>query len=160
MGPGTGFRRVIPEIDQLHNDKKIKRVILSSGKVYFDLLEARREQKIKNIAIIRVEQLYPWPRAGISEQISRYSNADVLWCQEEPSNQGPWHFVSDRLNYILNNIDKNTQRHRNIIYVGRQASASPATGALKVHNKEQDSIIDQALNRKKNEIPQPYMPRN
>ena len=160
MGPGTGFRRVIPEIDQLHNDKKIKRVILSSGKVYFDLLEARREQKIKNIAIIRVEQLYPWPRAGISEQISRYSNADVLWCQEEPSNQGPWHFVSDRLNYILNNIDKNTQRHRNIIYVGRQASASPATGALKVHNKEQDSIIDQALNRKKNEITQPYMPRN
>ena len=64
------------------------------------------------------------------------------------------------LGQLLNNIDKNTQRHRNIIYVGRQASASPATGALKVHNKEQDSIIDQALNRKKNEIPQPYMPRN
>ena len=160
MGPGTGFRRVIPEIDQLQSDNKIKRVILSSGKVYFDLLEARREQKIKNVVIIRVEQLYPWPRAGISEQISKYPNAEVVWCQEEPSNQGSWHFVSDRLNYILTTLDEKTKRNRNIIYVGRQASASPATGALKIHNKEQDFLIGQALNGEKNEIKQPYMPRN
>ncbi|HIF58470.1 MAG TPA: 2-oxoglutarate dehydrogenase E1 component [Rhodospirillales bacterium] len=158
MGPGTGFCRIIPEIDTLQEDSEIKRVILCSGKVYFDLLEARRQQNIKDVVIIRVEQLYPWPRGSITEQISKYSNADVVWSQEEPSNQGSWHFVSDRLNYILNNLDQKTKRRRNVIYVGRRASASPATGALKIHNKEQAFLIDQALNGKESDIVQPYIP--
>ena len=158
MGPGTGFCRIIPEIDTLQEDSEIKRVILCSGKVYFDLLEARRQQNIKDVVIIRVEQLYPWPRGSITEQISKYSNADVVWSQEEPSNQGSWHFVSDRLNYILSNLDQKTKRRRNVIYVGRRASASPATGALKIHNKEQAFLIDQALNGKESDIVQPYIP--
>jgi 2-oxoglutarate dehydrogenase E1 component len=158
MGPGTGFCRIIPEIDTLQEDSEIKRIILCSGKVYFDLLEARRQQNIKDVVIIRVEQLYPWPRGSITEQISKYSNADVVWSQEEPSNQGSWHFVSDRLNYILSNLDQKTKRRRNVIYVGRRASASPATGALKIHNKEQAFLIDQALNGKESDIVQPYIP--
>ena len=158
MGPGTGFCRIIPEIDTLQEDSEIKRVILCSGKVYFDLLEARRQQNIKDVVIIRVEQLYPWPRGSITEQISKYSNASVVWSQEEPSNQGSWHFVSDRLNYILSNLDQKTKRRRNVIYVGRRASASPATGALKIHNKEQAFLIDQALNGKESDIVQPYIP--
>jgi 2-oxoglutarate dehydrogenase E1 component len=158
MGPGTGFRRVIPEIDNTISDSKIRRVILCSGKIYFDLLEARRGQNLKSAVIIRVEQLYPWPRGGITDQIARYPNATVVWCQEEASNQGAWHFVSDRLNYILDQLDKKAKNSRHIIYVGRKASASPATGALKVHNKEQAFLIDQALNGKENDIAQPYMP--
>ncbi|MDC0196267.1 2-oxoglutarate dehydrogenase E1 component [Gammaproteobacteria bacterium] len=158
MGPGTGFRRIIPEIDELHTDGKIKRVILCSGKIYFDLLEVRREQNIKDTAIIRVEQLYPWPRGSITEQILRYPNASVVWVQEEASNQGSWHFVSDRLNYILKTLDNKSKHSRKIIYVGRRASASPATGALKVHNKEQTFLIDQALNGKESDIMQPYTP--
>ena len=160
MGPGTGFRPVISEVDKLQVDGKIKRIILCSGKVYFDLLEARREQEIKNLVIIRLEQLYPWPHVSISEQIARYPNADVVWCQEEASNQGAWHFVSDRLNYIISELDKKVKRQRNIIYTGRQASASPATGALKVHIKEQAFLIDQALNGKERDIVQPYMSKS
>jgi 2-oxoglutarate dehydrogenase E1 component len=159
MGAGTRFRRIIPEIDTLKEDSKIKRVILCSGKVYFDLLEVRREQNIQNVVIMRVEQLYPWPRGSITEQLLRYSNADVVWAQEEASNQGSWHFVSDRLNYILSTLDLKTKRNRGVIYVGRRASASPATGALKVHNKEQSLLVDQALNGKESDITQPYIPK-
>jgi 2-oxoglutarate dehydrogenase E1 component len=158
MGPGTRFRRIIPEIDIMKEDDKIKRVILCSGKVYFDLLEARREQNNQNVVIIRVEQLYPWPRSSIAAQLLRYPNADVSWVQEEASNQGSWYFVSDRLNYILSTLDQKTKGPRSVIYVGRRASASPATGALKVHNKEQSFLIDQALNGKESDIMQPYTP--
>ena len=158
MGPGTRFRRIIPETDNLQEDSKIKRVILCSGKVYFDLLEERREQNNKNVVIIRVEQFYPWPRTSITEQLLRYPKADVVWTQEEASNQGSWHFVSDRLNYILSTLDKKNKAPRRVIYVGRRASASPATGALKVHNKEQSFLVDQALNGKESDIMQPYNP--
>jgi 2-oxoglutarate dehydrogenase E1 component len=158
MGPGSCFRRIIPEIDTLEADKKIKRIILCSGKVYFDLLETRREQDIKDVAIVRVEQLYPWPRVGITDQIARYPNADVVWCQEEGSNQGAWHFISDRLNYILNSIEKDNKNIRRVIYVGRKASASPATGSFKVHTKEQLFLVEQALRAEEKDILQPYIP--
>jgi 2-oxoglutarate dehydrogenase E1 component len=158
LGPGSRFRRVIPEIDKLAADSKVKRIVLCSGKIYYDLLETRREQKIKDVAIVRVEQLYPWPRGGITDQIARYPNADVVWCQEESSNQGAWHFASDRLNYILSDLDKKAKKARRIIYVGRKASASPATGSLKVHTKEQAFLVDQALTAKEKDIVQPYMP--
>ena len=137
MGSGTVFCTIIPEIDKLHTDNKIKRVILCSGKVYFDLLESRRSQKIQNIAIIRVEQLYPWPEVLIKEEVSRYPKADIVWCQEEASNQGAWEFINDRLNNILRLLDNKKTKMREIIYVGREASASPASGALKIHNEEQ-----------------------
>ena len=130
----------------MHTDNKIKRVILCSGKVYFDLLESRRSQKIQNIAIIRVEQLYPWPEVLIKEEVSRYPKADIVWCQEEASNQGAWEFINDRLNNILRLLDNKKTKMREIIYVGREASASPASGALKIHNEEQAFLIDQALN--------------
>lgn len=159
MGPGTRFRRVIPEIDDLAADNKIRRIVLCSGKIYFDLLETRREQGLKDVAIVRVEQLYPWPRSGITDQIARYPNADVVWCQEESSNQGSWHFVSDRLNYILSLLEKESKKTRRVIFAGRKASASPASGSLKVHNKEQAFLVDQALSGKAKDIAQPYMPR-
>jgi 2-oxoglutarate dehydrogenase E1 component len=158
MGPGTHFRRVIPEVDKLAAKDKVKRVVLCSGKVYYDLLEARREQCIKNVAIVRVEQLYPWPRMRITNQIKLYQNAEVVWCQEEASNQGAWHFAADRIDYILESLDKKAKKTRRVLYVGRTASASPAVGSLKVHNKEQELLVEQALNGKAKDLIQPFMP--
>ena len=158
MGPGTHFRRVIPEVDKLAAKDKVKRVVLCSGKVYYDLLEARREQCIKDVAIVRVEQLYPWPRMRITNQIKLYQNAEVVWCQEEASNQGAWHFAADRIDYILESLDKKAKKTRRVLYVGRTASASPAVGSLKVHNKEQELLVEQALNGKAKDLIQPFMP--
>ena len=87
------FQNVIPEVDKLTN-KNVKRVVLCSGKVYYDLLEKRREEKIKDIAIVRVEQLYPFPKKAVIAELKRYPNAsEVVWCQEEPKNQGAWYQI-------------------------------------------------------------------
>lgn len=154
FGPGSHFRRVIDEIDPLVANDKVKRVVLCSGKIYFDLLEARRERNIKDVAIIRVEQLYPWPRDAITRWITQYPNADVVWCQEEPANMGAWTFVLRRIEYILDDA-KNMKAERPL-YVGRAASASTATGSLRVHNLEQEQIIDQALTWPMDELRQPF----
>jgi len=158
MGPGTHFRRVLPEVDKLVAGDKVKRIVLCSGKVYYDLLETRRENKIKDVAIVRVEQLYPWPRMSITSQIEKYPNADVVWCQEESSNNGAWHFASDRINYILSTLSTKSKNSRLVMYVGRKATASPAVGSLKVHNKEQALLVEQALSGKAEDLVQPYMP--
>jgi len=153
MGPGTKFRRVLPEIDRLDMDKKIRRVVLCSGKVYYDLLDARREQGIKDVAIIRIEQLYPWPRRNTFQQLSRYPNAEVIWCQEEPANMGAWTFVYPRLDIMLEVLDGKTKRP---IYVGRKSAASPATGQASVHIKEQALLVEQSLTGKVKDLPQPF----
>ena len=156
MGPDTKFRRIIPEIDRLGLDKKVRRIVLCSGKVYYDLLAARREAAIKDVAIVRVEQLYPWPRVSVSQQISRYPNAEVVWCQEEPANMGAWTFVEPRLAYILEGLG-----HKNAaypLYVGRTASASPATGTGKVHVEEQARLVEEALNVDAAALSQPFRP--
>ena len=159
MASETGFLRIIPEVsDNIITDKKVRRVILCSGKIYYDLFEKRDDLKIRDVVIIRIEQLYPWPRGGITKQIRRYANAEILWVQEESSNQGAWHFVNDRLNYILRDINSSLRDISQVLYVGRKASASPATGALSIHKKEQDMIINQALNGETNNMIQPFMP--
>jgi 2-oxoglutarate dehydrogenase E1 component len=156
FGPGAHFRRVLRETDDLVADAKVKRVVLCSGKVYFDLLEERRERGIDDVAIIRIEQLYPWPRDNLTRQLARYANAEVIWCQEEPANMGAWMFVLPRLGYILEDLTKGNKQARRPIYVGRIASASPAAGSLKIHNAEQARLVDQALAGKAKELLQPF----
>ena len=132
------FQNVIPEVDKITN-KEVKRVVLCSGKVYFDLLEQRREDKIKDIAIIRVEQLYPFPRKEVIAQLKRYPNAnEVVWCQEEPKNQGAWY-------QIMHHIKRCIEDQHTVLYAGREASASPAAGYLAVHREQQTRLVNAAL---------------
>src|SRR6185312_13058357 len=97
MGPGTFFRRTIDEVDPLVADDKVKRVVLCSGKVYYDLRQARRERKIHDVAIVRIEQLHPFPAKALADSIARYRNAEIVWCQEEPQNMGAWTFLDRRI---------------------------------------------------------------
>ncbi|WP_404381613.1 2-oxoglutarate dehydrogenase E1 component [Caenispirillum salinarum] len=144
FGPGSRFRRVMPEWNEgLKPDDKIRRVVLCSGKVYYDLLQARMDQELDDVAIIRIEQLYPWPKETLVAQLSRYKNAEVVWCQEEPANMGYWQFVDRRIEFALESIDGH--KSRKATYVGRKASASPATGLFKVHVAEQTGLVEDAL---------------
>ena len=149
MGEGTRFHRVLPERDRMVLDKKVRRLVLCSGKVYYDLLQARRDEGIDDVAIVRVEQLYPWPRQGLAQQISRYPNAEVVWCQEEPANMGAWSFVFPKLINILEELNRKQVLPA---YVGRKEAASPATGLFKTHVKEQKQLVEKALS------PEPLAP--
>lgn len=143
MGTGTTFQRVIAETDtRLADDKKIRRVVLCSGKVYYDLLAAREEKKITDVALVRLEQFYPFPAKPLAKELSRYPKAEVIWCQEEPQNMGAWTFLDRRIEGVLTEIDHKAKRP---VYVGRPESASPAAGSLKKHNKEQAELVDKAL---------------
>jgi len=142
MGKGNSFQRVIPETEKLQKDDKIRRVILTSGKVYYDLLEARRERKIDDVAIVRTEQYYPFPAREIKAELTRYKNAEVVWCQEEPQNMGAWTFMGPRIGDVLDELGRNNLR---IGYAGRVEAASPAAGYLKIHEREQKALVDQAL---------------
>ena len=153
LGPGTRFRRVLPETDRLALDKTVRRAVLCSGKIYYDLLQERRERAIKDVALIRVEQLYPWPRQTVMQQLQRYPKAEVVWCQEEAANMGGWTFVSPRLDDIV--VELGAKRGRPI-YCGRAESASPATGLAKVHAAEQKTIMDRCLAAAAKDIPQPF----
>ena len=143
MAEGTVFQRVIAENNTaMVDDKKIRRVVLCSGKVYYDLLAARDERKINDIALVRVEQFYPFPDKMLGKELARYAKADIVWCQEEPRNMGAWNFLDRRIEGALSDIDHRCKRP---LYIGRPDSAATATGSLKRHNKEQAEIIDQAL---------------
>jgi len=132
------FQLVIPEVDKI-NTKDIDRVVLCAGKVYYELLEKRRANKLNNVAIIRIEQLYPFPEEASRKILQAYREAkDVIWCQEEPQNQGAWITLQP---YIESMLAKG-QRLR---YAGRRASASPAVGYHAVHEKEQEDLVAQAL---------------
>ena len=124
-------------------DNEIKaamRVILCAGKVYYDLITARTEAIMTNVAIIRIEQLYPFPKEEVMTALSVYKNVkEVVWCQEEPHNQGAWMCMRDDISACL-------QDQQKLTYIGRPASASPATGFAKVHAVEQAALIKQALN--------------
>src|SRR3989338_8565077 len=138
---GTSFQDVIP--DTLGTPGSKKRVILSSGKVYYDLLQKREDNGIKDIALIRLEQYYPFPHKTLCEILKNYTKADLVWCQEEPINMGAWTFIDRRLEDVLKEINIKAKRP---IYVGRPESASTATGLLSRHIFEQDLIVSQALN--------------
>jgi 2-oxoglutarate dehydrogenase E1 component len=142
FGPGSSFRRILIETDQLTDPAKVRRVILCSGKVYFDLVAERRKRKIDDIAILRIEQLYPFPMNRLGMRLSQYPNAEVVWCQEEPENMGAWRFVDRRIDRALSAIDVKAKRP---VYVGRPESASPATGSARTHLKEQADLVDRAL---------------
>ncbi len=132
------FQTVIPEQDPL-DPEQVLRVIFCTGKVYYDLLEARRARGQGNTAIIRIEQLYPFPKKQFAEVVGRYPHADeLIWCQEEPQNQGAWDQIKHRFHYLL-------ERRKKLYYVGRAASAAPAVGQFKAHVKQQDQLIDEAL---------------
>jgi len=156
MGPGTGFRRVIGEVDELAKGSRVRRVVLCSGKVYYDLLEKRRSLEIDDVAIVRVEQLYPWPREGVQKALALYPNAEVIWCQEEPANMGSWNFVNRRIEYILEEDDAGRRPTPRPLYVGRPASASPATGHLQAHLREQALLVEQALAWRVRDLGQPF----
>jgi len=139
FGPGTSFKRILAETDPLTEDIKVRRVILCSGKVYFDLVAERRKRKIDDIAILRIEQLYPFPFSRLGVRLSQYPNAEVVWCQEEPENMGAWYFVDRRIERALSGLNARP------IYIGRPEAASPATGSARTHVKEQADLVDRAL---------------
>ncbi len=155
FGPGSRFRRVMPEFDEgLVADGKIKRVVLCSGKVYYDLLQYRMDNAIDDVALIRIEQLYPWPKETLVAQLSRYKNAEVVWCQEEPANMGYWQFVDRRIEFALADIEGH--KARQATYVGRKASASPATGLFKKHVEEQAWVVANAMTGDLSTVPVPF----
>jgi 2-oxoglutarate dehydrogenase E1 component len=142
FGPNTTFQRVIGETAALQTGPRVKRAVICSGKVYYDLLAARDAQKLDDVALIRLEQFYPFPHKLLAQELARYPNAEVIWCQEEPENQGGWTFVDRRIEAVLTELGGKTKRP---IYVGRAAGSAPATGSLKRHTKEQDAIVNKAL---------------
>jgi len=153
MGTGSRFRRVLPETETLVADDRVTRVILCSGKVYYDLFEERARRGLDHVAIIRVEQLYPWPKETLKNEVGRYPNAEIVWCQEEPANMGAWMFVDRRIEYLLEEL---MHQSRRAVYVGRKAGASTATGLLKNHLYEQAELIDHALSGVLFILPQPF----
>lgn len=147
------FRRVIDETDTLVADNKVRRLILCSGKVYWDLLEERRKHNIDDVAIVRIEQLYPFPWSRLVHQFEKYENAEILYVQEEPANGGAWTYIYHRLRNLLEDMN---QSHRRVYYCGRKNMASPAVGLLKTHNKELEKMLKWALHTDINDIPQPF----
>lgn len=142
FAPGTTFQRVIKETDNLVKDDKVRRVILTSGKVYYDLYEQRNAGGVDDVAIVRVEQYYPFPEQELLAELKRYKNAEVVWCQEEPENMGGWRFLAPRLGDVMDKLGRGDKR---IQYIGRAESASPAAGYLKIHEREQKALVAMAL---------------
>ena len=142
MGQGTTFHRVLWDDCANDDDASIKRVVLCSGKVYYDLLEERETRGIKNIQVMRLEQLYPFPEEALTEELERFPNAEIVWCQEEPKNQGAWTFADSRIEEVLIGLGRTGERSR---FVGRPESASPATGLHKHHLKEQAALVNEAI---------------
>lgn len=138
MDENTHFLPVITE----ENRKNPSRVILCSGKIYYELAEIREQRKANDIVLIRLEQYYPFPEFDLSEALKIYKNTPIIWCQEEPKNMGAWNFIDRRLEKVLKNF--NTE-HQRPYYVGRKEAASPATGIAGRHEKEQDELIQKAL---------------
>lgn len=132
------FQLVIPETEKM-NAKDIKRVILCSGKVYYDILEKRAADKRTDVAILRIEQLYPFPEEELKAELAKYKNAkEIVWCQEEPKNQGAWYCTQHRFRACL-------QKGQELLYAGRPDSASPAVGLSSVHQSQQAAFIKEAL---------------
>ena len=142
MGQGTSFHRVLWDDCANDDDTSIKRVVLCSGKVYYDLLEEREKRSITNIQALRLEQLYPFPVEALTEELQRFPNAEIVWCQEEPKNQGAWTFADSRIEDVLAGLGRTGERPR---YIGRPESASPAGGLLKGHLKEQAALVNEAI---------------
>jgi 2-oxoglutarate dehydrogenase E1 component len=133
------FKTVIGELDESIDPKKVTRVIACSGKVYYDLVKAREAKKQNDVALIRVEQLYPFPHKAFAAEMKKYPKAtEIVWCQDEPQNQGSWFFIQ-------HNIHENMTEGQKLGYSGRPASASPACGYAHLHQDQQKSLIEGAF---------------
>ncbi|WP_424832375.1 2-oxoglutarate dehydrogenase E1 component [Ruegeria sp.] len=146
---GSSFHRVLWDDAQKGNsdtklvkDDKIKRVVMCSGKVYFDLLEERDARGIDDIYLLRIEQYYPFPAHSLINELERFKGAEIVWCQEEPKNQGAWSFIEPNIEWVLTRIGAKHTRPR---YVGRATSASPATGLASQHKAQQAALVNEAL---------------
>ena len=142
MAEQTAFRRVIKDPDINLKDKNIKKVVICSGKVFYNLYEEREKRKLENIKILRLEQIYPFPHRTLKEELSKTPDAEVVWCQEEPKNMGSWFFVDRKIEDVLMSYKGKFLRPT---YAGREEAASPATGSLSRHNKEQADLVNEAL---------------
>ncbi len=132
------FQRIIGEIEEL-DAPAVKRVVFCSGKVFYDLLEARRAAHIDNVAIVRIEQLYPFPVQEYAKALAAYPRAtEVVWCQEEPQNQGAWYQIQHRLRQPLHS-------EQELFYAGRPHAAAPAAGIFQLHVKRQQALVEAAL---------------
>jgi 2-oxoglutarate dehydrogenase E1 component len=151
---GSSFHRVLWDDAQKGNsdtelvaDDKIKRVVMCSGKVYYDLLEERDRRGIDDVYLLRFEQFYPFPALATLKELERFKDAEMVWCQEEPKNQGAWSFMEPNLEWVLTRMNA---KHPRPVYAGRAASASPATGLASTHKAQQEALIDDALTIKGN----------
>jgi 2-oxoglutarate dehydrogenase E1 component len=150
MGPGTSFHRLLWDDAQTHPDQKIKlaaddrirRVVLCSGKVYYDLYEEREKRGIDDIYLLRVEQLYPVPLKALVQELGRFKNAELVWCQEEPRNMGAWHFMESYLEWVLRQAGSAQTRPR---YAGRPPAAATASGLMTKHLAQLKAFLDEAL---------------
>jgi 2-oxoglutarate dehydrogenase E1 component len=150
MGPESTFHRLLwddaecrkDEKIKLVGDEKIRRVVLCSGKVYYDLYEDREKRGVDDVYILRLEQLYPFPAKALISELSRFKNAEVVWCQEEPKNMGAWSFAEPYLEWVLDQVGGKSRRPR---YAGRAAAAATATGLMSKHLQQMHAFLDEAL---------------
>jgi 2-oxoglutarate dehydrogenase E1 component len=141
MDEGTAFRPLLPDAT-IADPEAVRRVIFCSGKVYYDLYEAREEKEKASLALVRLEQLYPFPEEQVAAVCAEYVRAtSFVWCQEEPENQGAWSFVQPLFSRLFDAMGQGQR----IVYVGRRASASPAVGYMSVHQSEQKALVAEAL---------------
>ena len=146
---GSSFHRVMnDQLDQSSKDK-INRVLLCSGKIYFEIHDQIEASGIENVAILRLDQLYPFPYDALKDELEYYKNCEIYWVQEEPSNMGAYFFVKDRVESVMRSLKMKTKE---LIFIGRRSSASPATGVQARHTQNQKNIIDLALKADKKEI--------
>lgn len=149
MGQETWFHRLLWDDAQysggLVADDKIRRVVMCSGKVYYDLFEEREKRGLKDVYLLRVEQLYPWPHKALIQELGRFKQAEMVWCQEEPQNMGAWTFVQPGIERALDYLGA---QHRRPRYTGRPASAATATGLMSKHQKELKAFLEDALGEK------------
>ncbi len=150
FGTETSFHRLLWDDAEIYEgekiklvkDNKIKRVVLCTGKVYFDLYEEREKRGINDVYLLRVEQLYPFPAKALINELSRFKKAEIVWCQEEPKNMGAWGFIEPYLEWVLAHIEAKHSRAR---YAGRTAAASPATGQMSRHLVQLEAFLEEAL---------------
>ncbi|MGH6908324.1 MAG: 2-oxoglutarate dehydrogenase E1 component, partial [Aestuariivirga sp.] len=154
MGEGTSFHRLLwddaevlaGERIKLAPDAAIRRVVMCTGKVYYDLYEEREKRGIGDIYLLRIEQLYPWPHKALILELQRFKNAEFVWCQEEPYNMGAWTFAQPNIERVLEFVGATNTRPR---YAGRPPSASTATGLMSRHLKELNTFLGEALGENK-----------
>ncbi|MGB3808807.1 MAG: 2-oxoglutarate dehydrogenase E1 component [Parvibaculum sp.] len=150
FGPDSTFHRVLWDDAQmlkgekikLVSDDKIKRVVMCTGKVYYDLYEEREKRGIDDIYLMRVEQLYPFPAKSLMNELSRFQQAEIVWCQEEPKNMGAWQFMEPNIEWVLDHVGARFRRAR---YAGRPAAASPAVGLMSKHVQQLNQFLSDAL---------------